>query len=226
MIETARLRLRRARIEDAADLFAVFADPRAMRYWDSLPHREIAETRGWLARLVAAPPGGSDDFVIERDGLRSARLVAGSSARSVSSCIRPLGPGARNRGAGGSDPACLRDPGGGSAGGRCRSAQRGRLRAARPVRLSRDRPGRPDRATRRGMVRQRLSGAAPFLRRARPFQNRDQVRGQASRAEMAGSPNFRAAAIRFTKTAMNRSQRQVLASGCPRACPASRGQRS
>lgn len=68
VIETARLRLRRARIEDAADLFEVFADPRAMRYWDSPPHREIAATRGWLERVVAAPPGESDDFILERDG--------------------------------------------------------------------------------------------------------------------------------------------------------------
>jgi RimJ/RimL family protein N-acetyltransferase len=68
MIETARLRLRPARIEDAGDLFAVFSDPRAMRYWDSLPHVEVAQTRRWLEGMVRAAPGTSADFVVERGG--------------------------------------------------------------------------------------------------------------------------------------------------------------
>ncbi len=68
MIETARLRLRRARMEDADDLFEVFADPRAMRYWDSPPHVEIAQTRRWLAGMVASSPDETDDFVVEHAG--------------------------------------------------------------------------------------------------------------------------------------------------------------
>jgi RimJ/RimL family protein N-acetyltransferase len=67
-IMTARLRLRRARPEDAADLHAVFSDPRAMRYWSTPPHAEIGETRRWLDSMIAADPDASDDFVIERDG--------------------------------------------------------------------------------------------------------------------------------------------------------------
>ena len=68
MIETARLRLRRARIEDLDALFAVFSDPRAMRYWDSLPHDDIARTRRWLAGVVAGGPPERDEFVLERAG--------------------------------------------------------------------------------------------------------------------------------------------------------------
>ncbi len=67
MIDTPRLHLRRARIEDAGDLHRVFADPRAMRYWDSLPHAELGQTLGWLARVVASRDA-TDDFVVEHEG--------------------------------------------------------------------------------------------------------------------------------------------------------------
>ncbi len=66
---TERLRLRRARPEDAVDLYAVFSDPRAMRYWSTPPHAEIGETRRWLDSMISADPQASDDFVIERDGV-------------------------------------------------------------------------------------------------------------------------------------------------------------
>jgi RimJ/RimL family protein N-acetyltransferase len=68
VIETPRLRLRKARLEDLDDLFAVFSDPRAMRYWDTLPHDDIALTEGFLAFLIASAPPDGDDFVVERDG--------------------------------------------------------------------------------------------------------------------------------------------------------------
>ena len=68
MIETARLLLRRARMDDLADLHRVFSHPDAMRYWDSLPFEDIAQTQHLLAAMVAASPPGSDDFVIEREG--------------------------------------------------------------------------------------------------------------------------------------------------------------
>jgi len=68
MIDTPRLRLRRARIDDAEDMFRVFGDPRAMRYWDSLPHAEVGQTRAWLERMVALPAGASDDFILEHQG--------------------------------------------------------------------------------------------------------------------------------------------------------------
>jgi ribosomal-protein-alanine N-acetyltransferase len=67
-IVTPRLRLRRARMDDLADLHAVFADPRAMRYWSSPPHADIAAAARWLPYLVASLPPDRDDFVVERGG--------------------------------------------------------------------------------------------------------------------------------------------------------------
>jgi RimJ/RimL family protein N-acetyltransferase len=55
-------------MEDVEDLHAVFADPRAMRYWDSLPHQHIDQTRRWLTRMVAFSPAVTDDFVLEHEG--------------------------------------------------------------------------------------------------------------------------------------------------------------
>lgn len=68
-IRTGRLRLRRARAEDAEALHAVLGDPRAMRYWSTPPHARIEETREWLERMMASPPEISDDFVVEHEGL-------------------------------------------------------------------------------------------------------------------------------------------------------------
>ena len=68
MITTERLLLRRARMCDLEDLHRVFADPRAMRYWDSLPHDDIDQTRCWLEGMVASSPADTDDFVLEHQG--------------------------------------------------------------------------------------------------------------------------------------------------------------
>lgn len=67
-LETPRLILRRARIEDAADLFEVFSKPEAMRWWSTPPHQTLDETREWVAGMAAASPDESDDFVVEFDG--------------------------------------------------------------------------------------------------------------------------------------------------------------
>jgi len=68
-IATPRLRLRPARTEDLAAMHAILCDPVAMRYWSSLPHTDIAETRVWLDDMIAAPPDISCDFIVERDGV-------------------------------------------------------------------------------------------------------------------------------------------------------------
>ena len=68
MIRTERLLLRRARQEDAEALHPIFSDRRAMRYWSTPPHATLAETRDWVANMVAASPEESDDYVIELDG--------------------------------------------------------------------------------------------------------------------------------------------------------------
>ncbi len=67
MITTERLCLRRARMDDLADLHRVFSHPLAMRYWDSPPHCDIAQTRRLLSAMVASAPGDSDDFVVVCD---------------------------------------------------------------------------------------------------------------------------------------------------------------
>jgi RimJ/RimL family protein N-acetyltransferase len=65
---TRRLRLRRARPDDLADIHAILSHPDAMRYWSSLPHTDLEQSRAWLANMIDAPPGESDDFIVEMDG--------------------------------------------------------------------------------------------------------------------------------------------------------------
>ena len=67
-LRTPRLKLRRARPDDLADLHRVLSDPAAMRYWSSPPHASVEETRAWLASMIADGPPESDDFVVEQDG--------------------------------------------------------------------------------------------------------------------------------------------------------------
>ncbi len=67
-IETQRLILRPARVDDADDLHAIFTRPEAMRYWSRPPHESLAETREWLASMIEIPPGAGEDFIIEHEG--------------------------------------------------------------------------------------------------------------------------------------------------------------
>ena len=68
MIATARLRLRPPRAGDLHALHAIMADPRAMRFWGTPPHADIAQTRDFLAAMLATPRDGGEELVIERDG--------------------------------------------------------------------------------------------------------------------------------------------------------------
>lgn len=68
VLRTDRSLLRRARAADLADLHMVLSDPRAMRYWSTLPHAEIGQTADWLGDTMAIPPEEGEDFVIEREG--------------------------------------------------------------------------------------------------------------------------------------------------------------
>jgi uncharacterized protein YjlB/RimJ/RimL family protein N-acetyltransferase len=67
-IGTERLRLRRARCDDLAAVHRILSDPRAMRYWSTLPHTELGQSEGWLADMIEAPPECADDFVVELGG--------------------------------------------------------------------------------------------------------------------------------------------------------------
>lgn len=68
VLVTERLVLRRAEAGDLAGLHGVFSDPRAMRYWDSPPFGDVAQTARLLEEMMRAEPPDSDDFVVTRDG--------------------------------------------------------------------------------------------------------------------------------------------------------------
>ena len=51
-IRTERLLLRRARGDDAAAMHAIMSDAKAMRYWSTPPHRDLAETERWMASMI------------------------------------------------------------------------------------------------------------------------------------------------------------------------------
>lgn len=68
-ILTARLRLRPARPDDLDAFHAILSDPRAMAYWSSPPHADLAQTATFLDETIAIPPGEGEDFVVELDGV-------------------------------------------------------------------------------------------------------------------------------------------------------------
>ncbi len=65
---TERLILRAAKQGDLMDLYAIFSDPRAMRYWSTPPHDSPARTQENLDRLIASAARTLTYFVIEMDG--------------------------------------------------------------------------------------------------------------------------------------------------------------
>lgn len=68
MIRTARLLLRRAEPTDLNAFHAILSDPAAMRYWSTLPHRSVEQTRAWLNDMINVPVGEGEDWVIDLDG--------------------------------------------------------------------------------------------------------------------------------------------------------------
>lgn len=93
-ILTERLLLRRPRTDDLDAVFAIMSDPRAMRYWSTLPHADREVTRIWLDRMIARNEAGGEDFVIEHQGRAVGHVGAG--------CLPDFGfmlhPGAWGRG--------------------------------------------------------------------------------------------------------------------------------
>ena len=67
-IVTSRLILRRAEPRDLEAMHAILSNPEAMRYWSSLPHERLEQTREWLDSMIAAPPELSDDYIVEHEG--------------------------------------------------------------------------------------------------------------------------------------------------------------
>ena len=58
VLETPRLRLRPYRPTDAAAMFALYSDPRVMRYWSFPPWREPAQAAAYLERVFAETGAG------------------------------------------------------------------------------------------------------------------------------------------------------------------------
>lgn len=67
-IRTARLTLRRARIEDLDAVHAILGNAQATRFWSTPPHATIEESRLWLQSMIDAPAEASDDYLVEFEG--------------------------------------------------------------------------------------------------------------------------------------------------------------
>lgn len=67
-LRTERLLLRPALPGDEEALHAIFVQPQAMAYWSRPPHTQMAETRDWLAGMIAIPPDQGEDFIVTLDG--------------------------------------------------------------------------------------------------------------------------------------------------------------
>lgn len=68
MLTTERLILREPRAEDLDATFAIYSDPRAMRYWSTEPHAHPDITRDLLDRRLAHWAQSQTNFQIELDG--------------------------------------------------------------------------------------------------------------------------------------------------------------
>lgn len=68
VLTTPRLTLRPATIADVDAFHAILSDPRAMRYWATLPHTDIGQTRDWVEKMVATAPPEGEDWVIVHQG--------------------------------------------------------------------------------------------------------------------------------------------------------------
>ena len=67
-IRTDRLLLRPATFDDVEAFHAIFSDAKAMAYWSTPPHKDMDETRSWVASMIGIGPSEGEDFVIEFDG--------------------------------------------------------------------------------------------------------------------------------------------------------------
>lgn len=67
-IRTERLLLRPAQLDDLDALHAIMCDGEAMRYWSTLPHTDIAQTKEFLEATMLNPIECGEDFIVELDG--------------------------------------------------------------------------------------------------------------------------------------------------------------
>lgn len=69
MIKTKRLILRQAQEADTTALHAAFSHSEAMKYWDTLPHSNLAQTEDFVRGMMAMQPEQGEDFVVEYEGV-------------------------------------------------------------------------------------------------------------------------------------------------------------
>ncbi len=67
-LRTDRLILRKARMDDVAEVNAFMGHPGAMQYWSTPPHGDMEQTRRWLQASIDADPAGGVNFLIEFEG--------------------------------------------------------------------------------------------------------------------------------------------------------------
>lgn len=68
MLKTKRLILREPRADDLEDTFAIFSDPRAMRFWSTAPHDDPSITQALIDRRIAHWAQAQTNFQIEFEG--------------------------------------------------------------------------------------------------------------------------------------------------------------
>ena len=68
LLQTARLVLRGPQENDLDDMFAVYSDPCAMRYWSTAPHSDPSVTSDLLDRRIAAWADAPVNFQVTLDG--------------------------------------------------------------------------------------------------------------------------------------------------------------
>jgi len=67
-IQTKRLCLRRATMDDLASFHAILSHPVAMAYWSTPPHEDVEQSREWLQAMIGIPPNEGEDFAVEHQG--------------------------------------------------------------------------------------------------------------------------------------------------------------
>ena len=67
-IETERLLLRRATMDDLGAFHLILSDPQATTFWSTPPHSDVEQSREWLQSMVDIMPGEGEDFVVEHQG--------------------------------------------------------------------------------------------------------------------------------------------------------------
>lgn len=61
---------------DTRPMHSIMSNPRAMRYWSTPPHTDLAETERWMASMVDPGAAPGDDFIVTLDGKLIGKLGA------------------------------------------------------------------------------------------------------------------------------------------------------